>query len=72
MGNPLFNMLGSSMSGIGNGSMNMLQQFKQFKEQMQGKNPQEEINKLLQSGKISQQQLDQAQQLARQFQGLLK
>lgn len=72
MGNPLFNMLGGSMSGIGNGSMNMLQQFKQFKEQMQGKNPQEEINKLLQSGKISQQQLDQAQQLARQFQGLLK
>lgn len=72
MGNPLFNMLGGSMPGMRTGSANILQQFKQFKEQMQGKNPQEEINKLLQSGKISQQQLDQAQQLARQFQGLLK
>lgn len=72
MGNPLFNMLGGGMPGMGNGSMNMLQQFKQFKEQMQGKKPREEINKLLQSGKISQKQLDQAQQLAQQFQGLLK
>lgn len=39
---------------------------------MQGKNPQEEINQLLQSGKISQQQLNQAQQMAGQMRGLFE
>ena len=51
MGNPLFNLLGGKNN---NGPGNMLQQFQQFKKQMQGVNPQEEVQKLLQSGKISQ------------------
>jgi hypothetical protein len=38
---------------------------------MQGKNPHEEINKLLRSGKISQSQLNQAQKMAGQMQGLM-
>ena len=41
-------------------------------QQMKGKNPQEEINKLLQSGKVSQQQLNQVQQQAQQMQGMFK
>ena len=69
MGNPLFNLLGGKNN---NGPGNMLQQFQQFKKQMQGVNPQEEVQKLLQSGKISQTQLDKAQQMARQMQGLFK
>ena len=69
MGNPLFNLLGGKNN---NGSGNMLQQFQQFKKQMQGVNPQEEVQKLLQSGKISQAQLDKAQQMAQQMQGLFK
>ena len=69
MGNPLFNLLGGKYN---NGSGNMLQQFQQFKKQMQGVNPQEEVQKLLQSGKISQAQLDKAQQMAQQMQGLFK
>lgn len=72
MGNPLFDMLGGNRPGMGGGPMNMIQQFQRFRQEMQGKNPQEEINKLLQSGKISQQQLNQAQQMAQQFRGLLK
>lgn len=68
MGNPLFNLLG----GRNNGPGNMLQQFQQFKKQMQGVNPQEEVQKLLQSGKISQAQLDKTQQMAQQMQGLFK
>ena len=72
MGNPLFNMLGGGMPGMGGSPMNMVQQFQRFRQEMKGKNPQEEINKLLQSGKISQQQLNQAQQMAQQFKGLLK
>lgn len=69
MGNPLFNLLGEKNN---NGPGNMLQQFQQFKKQMQGVNPQEEVQKLLQSGKISQAQLDKAQQMAQQMQGLFK
>ena len=69
MGNPLFNLLGGKNN---NGPGNVLQQFQQFKKQMQGVNPQEEVQKLLQSGKISQAQLDKAQQIAQQMQGLFK
>ena len=36
------------------------------------KNPTEEINKLLQSGAINQQQLNQAQQMAQQMQSIFK
>ena len=69
MGNPLFNLLGGKNN---NGPGNMLQQFQQFKKQMQGVNPQEEVQKLLQSGKISQAQLDKTQQMAQQMQRLFK
>ena len=69
MGNPLFNLLGGKNN---NGPGNMLQQFQQFRQRMQGVNPQEEVQKLLQSGKISQAQLDKAQQMAHQMQGLFK
>ena len=67
MSNPIFNALGGNMMP-GN---NMLAQFQQFRKQMQGKNPHEEINKLLQSGAISQQELNQAQQMTQQFQSFL-
>lgn len=66
MSNPLFNALG------GGQQPNMMGQFQQFMQQMQGRNPHEEINKLLQSGRISQQQLNQAQQMAQQFSRMLK
>lgn len=69
MGNPLFNLLNG---GRNNGPGNMIQQFQQFKKQMQGVDPREEVQKLLQSGKISQEQLNKAQQMAQQMQGLFK
>lgn len=76
--NPLFNMLGggSPIGGImpgmggGNNPMQMIQKFMEFKKNFRG-NPQEEVQKMLQSGQITQQQLDQAQQMARQFQQML-
>ena len=67
MSNPIFDAFGGGMS-----QNNMLAQFQQFRKQMQGKNPQEEINKLLQSGAINQQQLNQAQQMAQQFASMFK
>lgn len=69
MSNPIFNALGGAN---GNNPMNMMQQFQKFMGEMKGKNPTEEINKLLQSGKVSQQQLNQAQQMAQQMQGTFK
>lgn len=70
MSNPLFNALGGGMSQ-GNGPMQMMQQFMQFKQNFKG-DPKEEVQKMLQSGKISQQQLNQVQQMAGQFQHMLK
>ena len=67
MSNPIFDAMGGNMPGN-----NILAQFQQFRKQMQGKNPHEEINKLLQSGAINQQQLNQAQQMAQQMQNILK
>ena len=71
MANPLFNALNGG-NRPGNDTGNMLQQCQQFRQRMQGVNPQEEVQKLLQSGKSSQAQLDKAQQMAQQMQGLFK
>lgn len=54
MSNPLFNVLGGGMPQ-GNGPMQMIQQFIQFKQNFKG-DPKAEVEKMLQSGKISQQQ----------------
>lgn len=70
MSNPLFNALGGGVPQ-GNGPMQMIQQFMQFKQNFKG-DPKAEVEKMLQSGKISQQQLNQVQQMAGQFQNLLK
>lgn len=70
MSNPLFNTLGGGMPQS-NGPMQMIQQFMQFKQNFKG-DPKAEVEKMLQSGKISQQQLNQVQQMAGQFQNLLK
>lgn len=58
--NPLFNAMG------GNAVPPMLQQLMQFKNSFSG-NPQEQVQQMLDSGRISQQQLNQAMQQARQI-----
>ena len=70
--NPLFNALGGGqMPGMMGQFQNMMRQFQQFKQSFQG-DPRAEVEKLVQSGKISQQQLNQLQQMAGQFQQLMK
>lgn len=71
MANPLFEALGGQMPGPMGQFQRMMQQFQQFKANFQG-DPQQEVQKLLQSGKMSQQQLNQLQEMAKQFQGLIK
>lgn len=58
--NPLYNEMQSN-----NG--NMLQRFQQFRQNFHG-NPQQQVQQLLNSGKVSQQQYNQAVQMAQQFQ----
>lgn len=72
MSNPLFNALGGGkMPGTMGQFQQMMQQFQQFRQSFQG-DPKTEVQKLLQSGKMSQQQLNQLQAMAQQFQGFLK
>lgn len=46
---------------------NLMQQFQQFVAQMQGRNPNAMIQELVQSGRVTQDQLNQAQQKASQL-----
>lgn len=69
--NPLFNALGGGqMPGRMEQFQNMVQQFRQFQQTFQG-DPKAEVEKLVQSGKITQQQLNQLQQMAAQFRQLI-
>ncbi len=68
MSNPLFQALGGGMNPQ---FQNLMQRFQQFKSTFQG-DPQQEIQKMLQSGRISQEQLNKAQQFAQQFQALMR
>lgn len=62
--NPFFSAMG------GNRQPNMMQQFQQFMDQMKGKDPNAIINEMVSSGKLTQEQLNQAQQQAQQMQGM--
>lgn len=70
--NPFFNAMGGNqMPGPFGNMQQMMQQFQQFRQSFKG-DPRQEVERLLQSGRISQDQLNQVQQMARQFQGFLK
>lgn len=72
MPNPLFNALGGGqMPGQIGQFGQMMQQFQQFRANFQG-DPKQEVQKLLQSGQMSQQQLNQLQAMAQQFQQMVK
>lgn len=66
MSNPIFHALG------GQGQNPMLQNFQRFMQQMQGKDPNQIIQQMVSSGRISQAQLDQAQRQAQQMESLFE
>jgi len=68
MANPLFGMLGGNNAS---GNMtNLMRQFQQFKNTFQG-NPQQQVQQLLNSGRISQDQYNAAVQQAKALQKML-
>lgn len=72
MSNPFMAALGGGqMPGPMGNFAQMVQQFNQFKTNFKG-DPKAEIEKLMQSGKLTQQQLNQLQQMAKQFQSLMQ
>lgn len=70
MSNPLFAALGGNMAGGGGGPFRMVQQFIKFANGFKG-NPQEEVQKLLSSGQMTQDQYNALQGPATQLQQLL-
>lgn len=66
MSNPLFQM----MSNQPNGMQQMMQRFQQFQQAFRG-DPRQQVQQLLNSGKVSQAQYDQAVRMAQQFQKML-
>lgn len=68
MSNPIFNLLGGNQFGNMSG---LIQQFQQFKQQFSG-DPKAQVQQLLNSGKISQAQYDQAVQMANAMKQFLK
>lgn len=66
--NPFFNAMGGGqMNGMGN----LMQRYQQFRQSMSG-DPQQIINQMMQSGRINQNILNQAQMMAQQFGGMLR
>ncbi len=65
----IFNALGNR--NMNNGRQNILQQYQQFRKMFKG-NPEDIIRQKLQSGEITQQQLEQAKAMMQQFSQMLK
>lgn len=68
MTNPILQAMGKI--AMPNSPMNVVQQFMQFKQQMQGKDPQKIVEQMLADGQMSQQQFEQLKQQAEQFKGI--
>ena len=63
MSNPIYGLLNGQQN-------NMLAQFQQFKQSFDG-DPNQTINQMLQSGKVTQEQVNRATQIANQMKGML-
>lgn len=63
--NPLYQQMGPQMP-----QNNMIQRFVQFRQQFRG-NPQEQVQQLLNSGRVTQAQYDQAVQMANSLRSML-
>ena len=64
--NPLFQQMRGQMPQ----SNNVMQRFMQFRQQFQG-DPKEQVQQLLNSGRVTQQQYDAAVQMANQLKNML-
>lgn len=68
MNSSIFNAMGNTPFG---NIQNIMSQVNQLKQKFNG-DPQQAINQMLQSGRINQNQLEQARQMANQIQSMLR
>ena len=67
--NPLFNILNGGIQPQ-NSMMSMIAQLNQFRQTFQG-NPKQQVQQLLNSGRMSQEQFNQLSQMATQIQNMM-
>lgn len=74
MANPILQAMGGGGSPMLPGPMGnmaqMMQAFNQFKENFKG-DPKQKVQEMLNSGQVTQSQVDQAMQMAKQFQAMM-
>lgn len=70
MSNPLFNMFSQKTPGPFGNIQEVRRQFEAFKNSFRG-DPQAEVQKLLNSGRVTQEQYNRAVQMAQEFQQIL-
>ena len=66
MNNPIFNMFGGNQN-----MQNVISQFNQFKQTFSG-DPRQQVQQLLNSGRVTQEQYNQAVKIANSLQQMLK
>ena len=71
MANPFSGMNNAPVPGPFGNMQQMVQSFKQFRQTFQG-DPKQTVMNMVNSGRISQDQLNMAQQMASQFQDMFK
>ena len=68
MGNPLYQQMGQQLNG--HNVSGLMQRFQQFQQMFKG-DPRQQVQQLLNSGKVSQQQYNNAVQMANQLQRMM-
>lgn len=68
MSNPIFQQMGQQLNG--HNVSGLMQRFQQFQQMFKG-DPRQQVQNLLNSGKVSQQQYNQAVQIAQQMQRMM-
>ncbi|MBP3655419.1 MAG: hypothetical protein J6K32_01850 [Clostridia bacterium] len=71
MSSPLYDMMGGVQAGPMGQMQRMLQEYQQFRASYKG-DPKQEVQRLLNSGQMSQEQYNQLQQAALQLQQMLR
>ena len=75
MANPILQALSvanQQMPNSSNNPLGMIQRFAEFKKQLGNRNPQQIVQELLNSGKMTQAQFEQLKQQAQSLQNILK
>lgn len=67
----LFNMFGNQQPIMNNGFSNLIGQFQQFKQTFSG-DPKQQVQQLLDSGQMSQDQFNKLSQMATQMQNMMR